>query len=131
MKLVHTRIVTQNVGRLAEFYEKLTGINSVGSEDYREFTTPSGAFAVSSQEKMNRHGAAATLPASNRSTVLDFEVNDVEAERNRLREVVDEFVMEPTNQPWGNRSMLFRDPDGNLINFFTPMRDMADQSKSV
>jgi hypothetical protein len=26
--------------------------------------------------------------------------------------------MEPTDQPWGNRSMLFRDPDGNLINFF-------------
>jgi hypothetical protein len=25
------------------------------------------------------------------------------------------------NQPWGNRSMLFRDPDGNLINFFTPV----------
>ena len=80
---------------------------------------------------MNRHGAAVTLPASNRSTVLDFEVNDIEAEHNRLREIVDEFVMEPTDQPWGNRSMLFRDPDGNLINFFTPMRAMADQSKSV
>jgi len=25
------------------------------------------------------------------------------------------------NQPWGNRSMLFRDPDGNLINFFAPI----------
>ena len=23
--------------------------------------------------------------------------------------------------PWGNRSLLFRDPDGNLINFFTPV----------
>jgi hypothetical protein len=22
---------------------------------------------------------------------------------------------------WGNRSMLFCDPDGNLINFFTPV----------
>jgi hypothetical protein len=22
--------------------------------------------------------------------------------------------------PWGNRSLLFRDPDGNLVNFFTP-----------
>jgi hypothetical protein len=21
--------------------------------------------------------------------------------------------------PWGNRAMLFRDPDGNLINFFS------------
>lgn len=23
--------------------------------------------------------------------------------------------------PWGDRSLLFRDPDGNLINFFTPV----------
>jgi hypothetical protein len=23
--------------------------------------------------------------------------------------------------PWGNRSTLFRDPDGNLVNLFTPV----------
>jgi hypothetical protein len=23
--------------------------------------------------------------------------------------------------PWGNRSLLFRDPDGNLVNYFTPV----------
>jgi hypothetical protein len=28
-------------------------------------------------------------------------------------------VMEPTNQPSGNRSMLLRDPDGNLTNIFS------------
>ncbi len=27
--------------------------------------------------------------------------------------------------PWGNRSLLFRDPDGNLINFFTPVTPEA------
>jgi hypothetical protein len=27
--------------------------------------------------------------------------------------------------PWGNRSILFRDPDGNLINFFTPATETA------
>jgi uncharacterized glyoxalase superfamily protein PhnB len=25
-------------------------------------------------------------------------------------------VMPPTTQPWGNRSMMFRDPAGNLVN---------------
>jgi hypothetical protein len=33
---------------------------------------------------------------------------------------VEDFVNEPTTMPWGNRSLLFRDPDGNLVNFFTP-----------
>ena len=39
-------------------------------------------------------------------------------ERLRLKEIVKAWVLEPTDQPWGNRSMLFRDPDGNLINLY-------------
>jgi hypothetical protein len=27
--------------------------------------------------------------------------------------------------PWGNRSLLFRDPDGNLVNYFTPVTPQA------
>ena len=29
--------------------------------------------------------------------------------------------------PWGNRSILFRDPDGNLVNLFTPVTDAATE----
>ena len=29
--------------------------------------------------------------------------------------------------PWGNRSILFRDPDGNLVNLFTPASAEAIQ----
>jgi predicted enzyme related to lactoylglutathione lyase len=63
----------------------------------------------------------ATAPAANRSVILDFEVADVDRERARIADLVGPLVLEPTNQPWGNRSMLFRDPDGNLINFFAPI----------
>jgi hypothetical protein len=34
-------------------------------------------------------------------------------------------IQEPTTMPWGNRSLLFRDPDGNLVNFFTPVTPEA------
>jgi hypothetical protein len=34
---------------------------------------------------------------------------------------VEDFANEPTTMPWGNRALLFRDPDGNLVNFFTPV----------
>jgi catechol 2,3-dioxygenase-like lactoylglutathione lyase family enzyme len=36
-----------------------------------------------------------------------------------------EIVTAPTTMPWGNRSLLFRDPDGNLVNFFTPVTPEA------
>jgi hypothetical protein len=45
----------------------------------------------------------------------------VDREFSKLKGVIGEFVQEPTTQPWGNRSLLFRDPDENLINFFTPV----------
>jgi hypothetical protein len=49
----------------------------------------------------------------------------VDAEYDRLREQLSEVVTEPTTMPWGNRALLFRDPDGNLVNLFTPVTDEA------
>lgn len=43
----------------------------------------------------------------------------------RLAGFVEDVVQEPTTMPWGNRSLLFRDPDGNLVNFFTPVTPAA------
>jgi hypothetical protein len=36
-----------------------------------------------------------------------------------------DLIQAPTTMPWGNRSLLFRDPDGNLVNFFTPVTPQA------
>ncbi|WP_242622979.1 VOC family protein [Pseudonocardia sediminis] len=32
-----------------------------------------------------------------------------------------DVVTSPTTMPWGNRSLIVRDPDGTLVNFFTPV----------
>jgi catechol 2,3-dioxygenase-like lactoylglutathione lyase family enzyme len=131
MKLRHARIVTKDVRALAQFYQEITGVKPEGSDDYLEFRTSDGVFAISSQQKMDEHGAGATVPAANHSMVLDFEVEDVDKERARLESIVQQFVLDPKNQPWGNRSMLFRDPDGNLVNFFTPRRSAAIREDPV
>lgn len=96
-----------------------------GDDRYTEFHGPALALAISSQAMVDRHSAGATTPAANRSVILDFEVEDVDKERARLKSVIREFVLEPTTQPWGNRAMLFRDPDGNLINMFAIPRRPA------
>jgi hypothetical protein len=49
----------------------------------------------------------------------------VDAEFSRLAEIVSNFILTPTTQPWGNRSILFHDPDSNLINLFTPATPQA------
>ena len=119
MKLSSIRIVTADVHALAMFYEIVTGIPPVGNADYVEFETPGASLALCSQRSVDIHNAGAASPTSNRPVILEFSVADVDAERLRLDPVKVDWVMEPTNQPWGNRSMLFHDPDGNLINFYT------------
>ncbi len=32
--------------------------------------------------------------------------------------------------PWGNRSILFTDPDGNLVDLFTPVTEEAIKRSS-
>lgn len=122
MKLTKARIVTNDVPRLTGFYREVTGMTPQGDDIYVEFHGPALTLAISSQKVLERYGAGATAPASNRSVILDFEVTNVDRERKRLAAIVGEFVLEPTTQPWGNRSMLFRDPDGNLINVFAVVR---------
>jgi Uncharacterized protein conserved in bacteria len=123
MQLAYARIVTKNLESLAQFYERITGLKAIGDDQYVVIKTPRGELAISDEKGSDTHGAGAAKARSNSSIVLDFEVSDVDSERARLGALVREFVMEPTDQPWGNRSLLFRDPDGNLINFYTPLKN--------
>jgi catechol 2,3-dioxygenase-like lactoylglutathione lyase family enzyme len=122
MKLISTRIVTKDVPSLAKFYEEILQITRVGTDDFVELRTSGAVLALSSERGVVQFNAGAAVAAANRSMILEFEVADVDAERSRLDTFIDRWELEPTSQPWGNRSMLFRDPDGNLINFYTPSR---------
>jgi hypothetical protein len=70
-------------------------------------------------------GAGSAEPAHNRSAILEFLVPDVDQEWIRLKDSLETVVTEPTTMPWGNRALMFRDPDGNLVNLFTPVTDHA------
>jgi uncharacterized glyoxalase superfamily protein PhnB len=59
------------------------------------------------------------------TAIIEFLVDDVDTEYEQIRQITTEFVNAPTTMPWGNRSLLFRDPDGNLVNFFTPVTQEA------
>ena len=79
------------------------------------------APAVSSERLVQQFNAGAAIAAANRSAIIEFEVDDVDAVRARLGDTVD-YAMPPTDMPWGNRSMLLRDPDGNVVNVFARSR---------
>lgn len=126
MKFVSTRIITADVNRLVDFYETVTGVAAVwGNELFAELPTPVGTLAIGSDKTVPLFAAGSAEPAANRSVIVEFLVDDVDAEYERLREGIGEVVTTPTTMPWGNRALLLRDPDGNLVNLFTPVTDEA------
>lgn len=126
MKFVSTRVITADVARLVAFYELVTGVAAAWSNElFAEIPTPVGALAIGSDKTVPLFGSGSAEPAANRSAILEFIVDDVDAEYERLRGRLDDVVTEPTTMPWGNRALLFRDPDGNLVNLFTPVTDQA------
>jgi predicted enzyme related to lactoylglutathione lyase len=122
VNFVSIRIITDDIKRLVRFYEAITGLSPIWStEDFAELATPACTLAIASTRTVALFGTGAARPADNHSAIIEFRVGDVDEEYRKLAGVIGDVVQEPATMPWGNRSLLFRDPDGNLVNFFTPV----------
>lgn len=124
MKLTRTVILTDDIRRLAGFYEELLQVAPAWyRDDYVEFVTEGGALALFTVTGHDAHIAPGVAEAgTNRSMKIEFEVDDVDATHARLRAAEQDYdwVMHPpTDLPWGTRSVVLRDPDGHLIELYT------------
>ncbi|GGM91748.1 VOC family protein [Streptomyces fuscichromogenes] len=121
MDFVSIRIITGDVARLVGFYERATGVPATwATEDFAELRTAGATLAIAGTRTVPLFAPGAARPADNHSVITEFLVDDVDRVYRDLTGFVTDFVNEPTTMPWGNRSLLLRDPDGNLVNFFTP-----------
>ncbi|WP_406209940.1 VOC family protein [Kitasatospora sp. NBC_01560] len=126
MDLVSIRIITGDITRLVGFYERATGVRATWpTEDFAELRTTGGTLAIGSTRTVALFAPGAARPADNNTVIIEFLVDDVDGVHRGLAGFVADFVTEPTTMPWGNRSLLVRDPDGNLVNFFTPVTPAA------
>jgi predicted enzyme related to lactoylglutathione lyase len=126
MQFASIRIITDDLDRLVAFYEQITGLTAQRpAPPFAELMLPSATLAIGHSQTVPLFGAGSAYAADNHSVIIEFRVDDVDAEYARLASIVSDWVQEPTTMPWGNRSILFRDPDGNLVNFFTPATETA------
>lgn len=124
MNLISIRIITANVNRLADFYAHITGGQlTFYTSEFAELQTITATLAIGSTKTLQAFGGDhVAQPAENRSAIIEFKVTEVDKDYQRLAKFLEPYIVqEPTTMPWGNRSFLFRDPDGNLVNFFTPV----------
>jgi hypothetical protein len=138
MRLIQSRIVTDDVRSLATFYARLIGVPAVLNDFYVE--VPAGELTVGfskcrfseyrqpstpSEEPDHHHDRA--IPTG--SVVLDFLVGNVDREFDRIDRLGVEWVLPPTTQPWGMRSMIFRDPEAHLVNVCSRLADPRDETR--
>jgi catechol 2,3-dioxygenase-like lactoylglutathione lyase family enzyme len=125
VRLASVRVITRNVPRAVAFYEVLTGATpNYLTGDFVELVTPSATLAVSDASRVPLIASDTSGAAANDSSIVEFWVDDAEALFATLKATYgDELdvVQAPTMMPWGNVSALVRDPDGVLINLYTPV----------
>ncbi|PZF06704.1 VOC family protein [Curtobacterium sp. MCLR17_040] len=119
MSFASVRIITDDLEGMVAFYERVTGQPAERPAPvFAQFTGPGGTLAIASTATVAMLSGALT-PATNRSVLIEFEVADVDGDFAGLQLGSDDVVLEPTTMPWGNRSALVRDPDGNVVNLFS------------
>jgi predicted enzyme related to lactoylglutathione lyase len=125
VQLASIRLITDDLPHLVHFYEVLAGVTAQYlTDDFVEVVTPSATFALSTPERVAFITENTPRAKSNNTAFFEFLVQDVEALFARLQdEYGDELdvVQGPTTMPWGNRSVIIRDPEGSPINLYTPV----------
>ncbi|MDB5272728.1 MAG: hypothetical protein JWO58_1095 [Chitinophagaceae bacterium] len=126
INLTSLRLITADIKTLVQFFENATLLPAKWyTEDFAEIVSTSCTLAIGSTRTLALFGEGIAQPATNRSVIIEFLVEDVDRDYERIKELTQDIVQKPTTMPWGNRSLLFRDTDGNLINFFTPVSPEA------
>lgn len=125
MRFASTRLIARDIKALVGFYEKVTGQKAEWlAPVFAEIVTPAATLAFGAAETVALFKEGSAEPASNRTAIMEFQVEDVEAEFVRLKNDM-EVVHEPKTMPWGNRAAQFRDPEGTLVLLYTPMTEAA------
>lgn len=121
LKFAYTRLITNDLQRLAAFYEKLLQSKPEGTPVFLAFRMDGADLGLFTKAAADQVHGGTWEPGSNQAAIIEFLVDDVDAEHGRISEFVTDWLHGPKDMPWGNRSMMFRDPDGNVVNFFRPI----------
>lgn len=125
MKFASVRLIAADIKAMVAFYEMVTGKAADWlAPQFAEIVTPAGTLAIGSAETVALFREGSAEPGANRTAILEFMVDDIDAAYARLKDKV-ELVHEPKLLPWGNRTFQLRDPEGTAVSLFMPETEAA------
>ena len=129
MQLTHVRLLVSDFDGCFRFYRDVLKLPvNLGSEGdvYAEFRPSSGSIMALFRQDLMTVAVGTTQLATGSATqdqvALTFEVENVDASVDQLRARGVQFITEPQDRPdWMIRTAHFRDPEGNLIELYSPL----------
>lgn len=125
MKFSSIRLIAADIKAMVTFYELVTNQSAEWlAPQFAEIVTPAATLAIGSAETVAAFAEGSAEPGANRTAILEFMVEDVDAVFDRVQGKA-ELVHEPKLLPWGNRTFQVRDPEGSAVSIFMPFTDAA------
>ncbi len=131
MKFNNVRLLVRDYRKCFDFYTRKLGFEPLWDieECYGAFRVADGieglAIFLSDQMAPVVGNADAQQPVGGREkSMVCFEVANVDETYKALKTKGVEFVNEPVDKPgWGARVVHLRDPEENLIELYTPLKN--------
>src|ERR1700722_542911 len=125
MKFASTRLIAADIKGMVAFYEMVTGLSAEWlAPVFAEIVTPAATLAIGGAETVALWQAGSAEPGANRTAYIEFQVADIDADYERLKDKV-QLVHELKTMPWGNKTFQFRDPEGTAVSLYMPATDEA------
>lgn len=125
MKFASTRLIARDIKAMVAFYEMVTGLTADWlAPVFAEIVTPRGTLAIGALDTVALWQDGAAEPGHNRTAILEFQVEDIDADYARLKDKVP-LVHELKTMPWGNTTFQFRDPEGTAVSLYMPATEAA------
>jgi len=119
MKMSLVLFATKNLKRMRSFYRDVLQIEPIDhGPGATEFRVDGCRIFIEDPAGINKHAPGALAAEPNPGVLIDFEVDDMNAQYHRLLKLDVQWV-EHLRAPGGAGLFRFRDPDGNLLCFFT------------
>lgn len=118
----YTVIFVRDMAAMSHFYQDILGFPLLRelSPGWIEYRLGGNTLALA---RPSRTAADAPTPIGSASLQLAFKVSVAEVDQcaEELARQGVSLLSPPTDQPFGHRTLFFRDPDGNLLEVFAEL----------